>query len=68
QQSIALCEKGGNLHGLASACDNLSQVFARQGNHEEATRYLRRAVSILTEIGTEGSEIVPELWQQSGSW
>ena len=68
RQSIALCEKGGNLHGLASACDNLSQVFARQGNHAEATTYLRRAVSILTEIGAEGSEVVPELWQQSGSW
>jgi class 3 adenylate cyclase/tetratricopeptide (TPR) repeat protein len=68
QKSITLCEKGGNLHGLASACDNLSQVFARQGNQTEATVFLRRAVSILTDIGAEGSEVVPELWQQSGSW
>jgi class 3 adenylate cyclase/tetratricopeptide (TPR) repeat protein len=68
RQSIALCEKGGDLHGLASACDNLSQVFARQGNQTEATVFLRRAVSILTDIGAEGSEVVPELWQQSGSW
>ena len=68
QKSITLCENSGDQHGLASAYDNLSQVYARQGKQKEATAYLQNAVKILADIGAEGQEVVPDLWQQSGTW
>lgn len=68
RQSLKLCEKTGDRHGLARTCDNLGQALANQGELEQASTFTGKAVRILAEIDAEGSDIVPEMWQQSGVW
>ncbi len=66
--SLDLCEKTGDRHGLARTHDNLGQVFASQGQLELASTHTGKAAKILSEIDAENSDIVPEMWQQSGVW
>jgi tetratricopeptide (TPR) repeat protein len=67
-RSIDLCKQTGNRHGLASAYDNLGQALALDGDPEEGAACLAKAVTILSDIGSENEELMPELWQRSGIW
>lgn len=65
--SLALGERIGNRHGLARTYDNLGQVYMALGEREEAMACLEQAVAVLADIGLDGKEIYPEMWQ-SGAW
>jgi class 3 adenylate cyclase/tetratricopeptide (TPR) repeat protein len=65
ETSLACSERVGNRHGLAFTYDNLGQVYQKQGRTQEAMECLKKAVTILFEMGE--SQIVPEMWQ-SGAW
>lgn len=65
ETSLKRGEKVGNRHGLAFTYDNLGQVYQKLGRTPEAMECLKKAVTILFEIGE--SKIVPEMWQ-SGAW
>ncbi len=67
RRSLELFERIGNRPGVARAADNLGRAYMESGDEERGMAYLKNAVAILGEIGMEGSELVPEMWQ-SGVW
>ncbi len=67
-KSLELCQKTGNRHGLARTYDNLSQIYINQGEKDKAIMYTEKAMVILAEIGVDGSEMIPDIWLQSGVW
>ena len=67
RRSLELFERIGNRPGVARAADNLGRAYMECGDEERGMAYLKDAVAILGEIGMEGSELVPEMWQ-SGVW
>jgi class 3 adenylate cyclase/tetratricopeptide (TPR) repeat protein len=67
EKSRELFEMVDNRHGLARVYDNLSHAAFCQGDETRAEEYLTKAVAILTEIGVDGENFQPELWQ-SGAW
>ena len=67
QKSLELFNQLGNLHGLARAYDNLSQLHMDREDKETAMEFMKKAVAILAEISVDQSEILPEMWQ-SGAW
>lgn len=65
ETSLERGEKVGNRHGLAFTYDNLGQVYQKLGRTQEAMECLKKAVTLLFDIGE--SKIVPEMWQ-AGAW
>ncbi|MFH1278160.1 MAG: tetratricopeptide repeat protein [Candidatus Eisenbacteria bacterium] len=67
RESVRLFERLGNRQGLARAYENLARVLEEGESAERAAEYARRSREILSDIGGDGSDSVPEMWQ-SGAW
>jgi tetratricopeptide (TPR) repeat protein len=53
QRSLAICEKVGDEHGMASTFNNLGEVYRVKGEWEKAIEYYQRSLEIKEKVGDE---------------
>jgi tetratricopeptide (TPR) repeat protein len=61
RQSQQLCIEIGHQHGLATALNNLSELYQRVGKTEEAWSCQEKAFEIYNRIGVDGTDVQPEV-------
>ncbi len=61
QQSLAIHEQIGNVHGKAATLVMMAQLVARQGNIDQAITLTRESLSILQRIGSWEAQAVQEI-------
>jgi tetratricopeptide (TPR) repeat protein len=73
QRSLAICEKVGDEHGMASTFNNLGEVYRVKGEWEKAIEYYQRSLEIKEKVGDEHGMATTfnnlgAVYQDKGEW
>ncbi len=63
EDALAACRRTGDRHLEAAVENNLADQLHAIGRTEEAMDHLKRAVSILADVGGTPGELEPEIWK-----
>jgi tetratricopeptide (TPR) repeat protein len=62
EEALALCRALGDRHSEAAMLSNLGDAQYELGLADESAASIRQSAEILSEIGVDGEELIPEVW------
>ncbi len=62
-EALQLTQETGDRPREAAIWSNIGDVRFDQGDADGAAAAVRRSIEILTEVGREGEEFIPEVWK-----